>query len=165
VYINTHQLKDQASVVIDETVDLSGMLNDVQEVLSIAPAHLRLKAVETARNTYRVDGSITTEMTYRCARCLSPFSRRVEIPFDEVYATEESLEDGDVNIFDGERIDLAPAVEQAVLLSIPLVPLCETSCRGLCPQCGTNLNVDTCGCERRAADPRWEALTRLFEQS
>jgi uncharacterized protein len=60
--------------------------------------------------------------------------------------------------YSGKTIDLAPALREQVLLAIPPSPLCDEACKGLCPQCGKDLNQGDCGCERRSIDPRWAAL-------
>jgi len=49
-----------------------------------------------------------------------------------------------------------------VLLEVPMAPLCDADCKGLCPRCGANRNRETCGCPREAADPRFEALGKLI---
>jgi uncharacterized protein len=51
-------------------------------------------------------------------------------------------------------------VRQHLVLALPLAPRCRETCRGLCPQCGTNLNTGACSCDRREADPRLEPLRR-----
>jgi uncharacterized protein len=61
----------------------------------------------------------------------------------------------------GEHLDLAPLVRDALLLSLPLAPLCGPDCPGLCPSCGADLSVGTCGCPQTAADKRWAALDVL----
>ena len=53
---------------------------------------------------------------------------------------------------DNRKIDLVPLIVAALLLEVPLVPLCDDDCKGLCPQCGANLNEGPCGCSRDEAD-------------
>ena len=55
---------------------------------------------------------------------------------------------------DNRKIDLVPLIVAALLLEVPLVPLCDDDCKGLCPQCGANLNEGPCGCSRDEADVR-----------
>jgi len=60
----------------------------------------------------------------------------------------------------GDELDLEPLARDAILLELPLAPLCSENCRGLCPACGANRNTDPCDCAP-VADPRWAALDAL----
>ena len=60
----------------------------------------------------------------------------------------------------GDELDLEPLARDAVLLELPLAPLCAEDCRGLCPTCGANRNTEPCACPR-PVDPRWSALDAL----
>jgi len=61
-------------------------------------------------------------------------------------------------------LDLGGAIREEVLLSQSLLAVCRPDCRGLCPQCGINLNEDRCDCVREELDPRWDALRALNEE-
>ena len=79
-------------------------------------------------------------------------------------ATEKVASEGfdpetvDEEGYSGKEIDLQPAVREQILLSVPPPPLCREDCKGLCPQCGKDLNEGECGCDRTVLDPRWAAL-------
>jgi uncharacterized metal-binding protein YceD (DUF177 family) len=64
----------------------------------------------------------------------------------------------------GEHIDLAPLTREALLLNLPLAPLCREDCAGLCPRCGADLNAGPCGCGSDERDPRWAILDVLKEE-
>jgi uncharacterized protein len=70
-------------------------------------------------------------------------------------------EDEDTYPLTGEQLDLAPLVRDALLLSLPLAPLCRPDCAGLCPVCGAELAEGPCGCDTTPTDPRWSALDDL----
>ncbi len=81
----------------------------------------------------------------------------------ERFVPEDSAdEDEDAYPMADEVIDLEPLLRDAVLLELPLAPLCAETCLGLCPQCGTNWNESPCDC-RPAADPRWAPLDELLD--
>ena len=61
----------------------------------------------------------------------------------------------------GDQIDLSRMVKENILLEAPIAPLCRPDCAGLCPTCGTDLNVASCDCVTVEFDPRWEALSQL----
>jgi uncharacterized protein len=63
-----------------------------------------------------------------------------------------------VSYYQGEGLLLEDALREQVLLALPLKVICREDCRGLCPHCGTNLNIGQCSCAEPAEDPRWAAL-------
>ena len=69
------------------------------------------------------------------------------------------LTDDDVDLYgyDGEEIDLTPLFRDQVVLAVPFAPLCSEDCKGLCPQCGADRNLETCDC-KPPVDPRWAGL-------
>jgi uncharacterized protein len=100
-----------------------------------------------------------------CARCLDPFSFRLDVPYAFVlvphgHRTDDDQEEEDVNLsyYRGHEVDLSPLIREQVVLSLPMQPLCRDDCRGLCNSCGANLNVTACSCTPPAPDPRFAAL-------
>ena len=59
-------------------------------------------------------------------------------------------------------LDLTELVRTDFLLELPTKVLCREDCQGLCPQCGKNLNFDSCQCKKQSIDPRWEVLSEMF---
>lgn len=72
-----------------------------------------------------------------------------------------SLDDADEEVFDGKIIDLEPIIREQVLLALPMSAVCREECRGLCTQCGQNLNEKQCGCDTKFVDPRLAALKNI----
>jgi uncharacterized protein len=62
------------------------------------------------------------------------------------------------------ELELLPAIREEVVLSQSLLALCKSECKGLCPQCGTNLNESSCQCSKEEADPRWDTLRALNQE-
>lgn len=112
-----------------------------------------------------VTGSVTAPWQGECRRCLRPVQGRLEVEVRELYAPPGRVGGDDAGeetyTLVGEQLDLLPLVRDAILLDLPLAPLCEEDCAGLCPQCGAVLADGDCGCDRRPADPRWGALDSL----
>jgi uncharacterized protein len=71
------------------------------------------------------------------------------------------MEDADEEVFDGKTIDLDPIVREQVLLALPMNAVCREDCKGLCAQCGQNLNEKQCGCEKKVIDPRLAPLMNI----
>lgn len=119
-----------------------------------------------AQSTVVVTATVMAPWTGECRRCLGPASGHVQAEVREVYEERNAKHEGDRDegeetyLMEGDRLDLGPLVRDAVLLGLPPAPLCREECRGLCPQCGADLNVESCGCEA-PIDPRWVALDAL----
>jgi uncharacterized protein len=121
-------------------------------------------------------GILETGLSVTCTRCLSDFSYVVnselkvhfiprtdnnklahEIELTELDVEQEFYEEG--------RIDLSSPARDLILLSLPQVILCRKDCSGLCPECGTNLNMDKCDCKKEESyDPRLAVLQQLKDK-
>lgn len=98
-----------------------------------------------------------------CRRCLQPITGTLRSEVLEVFEAEPT--EGETLLLDGDRIDLEPLAREAILLELPIAPLCREDCQGLCPTCGIDLNEAGCDCAPVAADPRWAGLEGLtFDQ-
>jgi uncharacterized protein len=110
-------------------------------------------------------GTVSAPWRGECRRCGGVVSGAVEASVRERYVAAGStggaidLEE-DAYVLTDDLLDLEPLARDAVLLELPLAPLCSDDCRGLCTQCGANLNLETCTCEA-PSDPRWAALDQL----
>ena len=117
-------------------------------------------------------GELEARAEATCARCAEQFDTKCGRSFRFVLApkavgepdSDLRAEDLEFSFYEGEEIDLSPLIREQVLLALPTRPLCKEDCRGLCPQCGANLNRDVCGCGGEAPDPRLEILRTLKVQ-
>jgi uncharacterized protein len=117
-----------------------------------------------------VRGNLSGRMELACSRCLEPFAAPVAIEFDLLLvpgpvsadAKEElSPEDLDLDFYTGETIDLESILREQIILMLPLKPLCDEGCKGLCPHCGANLKRETCTCPADAVDSPFARLAKL----
>ena len=116
----------------------------------------------------RLVGSFSTEIENPCARCLEPVHNAVSEKFDLLYrplgvdasGEEVSISQAETEIgyYQGEGLLLEDVLKEQVLLALPVKQVCRPNCKGLCPQCGKNLNVESCDCVASMPDPRWSAL-------
>ena len=95
-------------------------------------------------------GQVSARADTRCSRCLDPVSFPITAELDAVYDRQPDPEDPDLYSFEASTIELTDAVRDALLLSMPMRVLCKEDCKGLCSQCGTNLNKTTCTCHEGA---------------
>lgn len=80
-----------------------------------------------------------------CVRCLAAFLQPLHTAFDELYAFDgRSTTESDLILPDDANIDLAPLARDYLLLEMPISPICRSDCKGLCPECGTDWNLETC---------------------
>ena len=144
-----------------------------EELRQVSPLHAAGKA-ELLRNTLgeiRVTGRLEVQLESACDRCLEPASIPLDTPFDLFYRpvlktsnhAEVHLEEGEVDLsfYEGDSLALRDALREQVLLSLPMQLICQPDCKGLCPECGANLNLAPCSCAARGSDPRWSALKDL----
>ena len=116
-------------------------------------------------------GRLEAELQLACVRCLEPFESTVSAGFqlilvrDPVPAAdgEVGLDRDDLVLFHAAegRVDLAEIAREQLCLNLPLKPICEPGCLGLCPTCGGNRNRIVCGCRSEAVDPRLAPLLEL----
>jgi uncharacterized protein len=113
-----------------------------------------------------VTGSAVAPLSGECARCLDPVTSTIEVNFQELYRylpdPGEDENDGDERFLDGDFLDLEPAFRDAVVLALPLSPLCRDDCPGLCVECGAKLaDVGPEHGHGDKLDPRWGILAKL----
>jgi uncharacterized protein len=129
-------------------------------------------AVQKTAQEFFCQGRVKARLELECARCLASYPVEISEDIDFIVCSEtlvaerDIVDDEDYVYFKGNdlTVDIVEPVRQAMVLGLPLKPLCGESCKGLCPSCGANLNKSTCACDTRAADPRWEGLKDLFSK-
>lgn len=112
-----------------------------------------------------VTGQILGEARFVCGRCLEPYSAKVEIPFQENFkeGLPESDQETEVSWYQGDSIDITETVRENLILSEPFKQVCREDCRGLCPHCGKNLNMESCTCTTDAINPKFAVLQKLLK--
>jgi uncharacterized protein len=136
----------------------------------VAPVDLAFE-IHKDKDKFRLVGTVATELELPCSRCLEPFRLPVAAPFDLRYlpASEVSSEgerevddeDLETSYYENDAIDLNELLREQFYLALPMKPLCQEECQGLCAQCGTNLNTGKCDCAPVWEDPRLAALKGL----
>lgn len=141
----------------------------------IGPIAFSLRARKTA-GLVEVNGEFRNRLRLKCSRCLKSFDSDRKTAVSLSYSTEPSESmasavDGELRLtaeeagmihYDGDEIDLGEGLQEQVVLSLPYRTLCRDACKGLCPQCGVDLNERECGCRKEVGDPRFDALKHLM---
>jgi uncharacterized protein len=122
-----------------------------------------------------LDGALSFSMNLTCARCLEEFSHSYKMPMRlviQLVADDSIARDGEGDtegfvIFPEAQntYSLDQQVRDLIALEMPMKPLCRSDCRGLCPQCGANINETACDCKPAGPDPRWDGLRKLSNNS
>jgi uncharacterized protein len=117
-----------------------------------------------------ISGTLDTPTRAACSRCAEEFDLRKSRSFRYVLAPAVMSDNDDValkaedlefSFYKGDEIDLGPLIREQALLAIAERPLCREECRGLCAQCGANLNEGDCACHPVGFDPRLAVLRTL----
>ena len=114
--------------------------------------------LEPVGHSIEAVGTVEAPWVGQCRRCLKPAAGVLVAEVHEVF--EDEPEEGESYPLVHDQIDLEPLAREAVVLELPPAPLCREDCRGLCAQCGADLNEGSCSCEA-PVDPRWAALDDL----
>jgi len=139
-----------------------------------APVRLSMDVEKAGGDSFRVTGHVFTQLELECGRCVEPFELPVDATFDLRYVPQpehgsdeerELAEDDLTTAFYREGVlDVIDLLREQFQLVLPMKPLCREDCRGLCPECGTNLNRASCECAPRWEDPRLAALKGLLDR-
>lgn len=162
-------------VAIEDILD-EGLSLDFEEdvgledhaLVSPVKAHLEL---EKTGPEIVIQGGLNVHIELTCSRCLKKFTKRFDLPVHVVYHPLEDMgseshelkdDEMDMEFYTGSELDLHEVLKEQIVLSIQMKPLCDTNCKGICPQCGIDLNSGTCDCDTTRGDSRFEALRKLL---
>ena len=131
----------------------------------------KVELVSGSLGEIRVKGHLGVRMEADCDRCLDsapfPIDSDFELfyrPVEEGYGSEEHVIDegeAEMGFYQGDGLELNDVLREFVLLSLPMQRLCREGCKGICPVCGQNRNLNQCDCQAEAADDRWAALKSM----
>lgn len=161
-----------------ETLEATGKFSQVyapgqllfEEIELVEPVAVSGRA-RRKNGDVELRGELHTKVSTRCGRCLKPVELQFDVKFAERFVPavswrheeQHELQEEELNIsvFDGEGIELDELVKEEILLAMPGHVLCSEDCKGLCPSCGVDRNSETCDCEAKLIDSRWEKLKDL----
>ena len=151
-------------IPIEESVALPEMLKSGNLLTFLGDVHVAGKLYVHKDSVICFSGALEAEIETLCGRCLIPLTTDVKIDFDEtVYAKEEEASNDLIVEPDGETIDLEEFIFNLFELKLPMKFLCKEDCKGLCPNCGVNLNTSACSCQEEQIDERFAKLKILLD--
>lgn len=183
--VNVDQIREEG-LTLDEPVS-SKLLTESMAGTGFSPVKETVLHAELHKVSGGVllRGKFPLEVSGPCKRCVTDVKLSLPVAFTlnlipksllkgEGYVDEKgeddekaerggtfALTDADQEVFDGKQIELDPIVREQVLLALPMDTLCKEDCKGLCAQCGTNLNEQQCSCETKQVDPRLAVLKNI----
>jgi len=168
--LNLRALKEfPARLTLED--DAAGLDIEIKGVIVSGKARAELNVLQSS-NVYYCTGLAVCSADLECSRCIEPYrvtlQGQVEFSIQEVADVRNVRQDEfpDSELVVGQnagQVDITGPVREAIVLELPLKPLCRETCRGLCPLCGTNLNEHQCGCKVETTDPRWNGLRDLLK--
>ena len=118
--------------------------------------------VDNVESRFLLTGQVAARGIAECGRCLSDFPLEWEVPVEIMVLRDVDTDEGegDSLVLHQSKgiVDLAEPLRECAVLALPLATICRDDCRGLCAQCGADLNETTCDCTQEEIDPRWEGL-------
>jgi len=163
--VDTRELERRAGSMRTLDRDVAAPADWGLELVTVpagAAVQLRLR-LESVMDGVLVSGDVTAPVTAECGRCLEPLRTALRVPVQELFAYEPDPADADLPVLTGDLLDLEPVLRDAVVLGLPLNPVCDENCPGLCPGCGAKRADLPPDHSHDDIDPRWEALTRLHD--
>jgi uncharacterized protein len=172
------QIPDEGmTLVYEKEAGLFPALREIIEAGEVAfkgPLKFELM-VRSERDMIRIDGHIQAILVLLCSRCLESFESRIEQPFTLRFARQVSrdmrmvrgaeveltTDQIGLSFFEGEEIDLREALQEQVIMTLPYKPLCRAECKGLCPNCGLDLNRESCQCRKKTKGGPFDQLKSL----
>ncbi len=137
----------------------------------VDPIHIALDIQRHSEDEVYLTGELSTKLQSECVRCLKSTQLPLRsdfhleyVPFPEgPFENQEvlSAETLGVNFYDGNQIHIDHDLQGQLFLAVPVHPLCQSECRGLCPHCGSDLNFTTCQCDASPTDSRWTVLKKF----
>ena len=151
-------VNDGASINIDKSIEIEPGIFNEQDIIITAPVKASGDIKSISGMLYLTLG-ISAKYTAKCSRCLADTAEELDFTINEVYS-KHGLENekDELIILDSNEIDLQDIIVQALSCALPITSLCSENCKGFCPECGCNLNVETCNCEVDDIDPRLAVL-------
>lgn len=151
---DVRNIKDWDFNVYEIEIPPSKLELDLEDVEFMSQVRGSVNLLRHSDNDIYVKADVSTEIEMQCGKCLEMFLCDIAAMFEVQFTTNHSdnredsadIEEGE-RIFDGETFDISEDTRRALVIQVPVWPLCSQECEGLCMNCGANLNEENCTCE------------------
>ena len=165
MFIHLQQIK--AGQCQQQRFSFHESVSDSEALIYSRPLAVELQAYQVG-DYVMVKGFAETWLELDCARCLISFEWHLYVNIE--FAVDDNYDEADAPNLDLEHVpygngdvDVKPQIEAAMILALPLIPLCGENCKGLCIKCGVNKNETPCDCGAGDTDERWSKLKELLK--
>jgi uncharacterized protein len=165
---------------IEESLSVKGRFDgskfrrpEDEEISFRSPIEFELTIVKSG-DTIWLRGPVKAEVALKCSRCLGDFSYSIRTDLDIEFAPKSTApaapeielksDELDLYYYEGEDIEIESYVFEEVMLSLPIKALCSDSCKGICPTCGTNMNIEQCRCKKVGTTVLGEKLATYLKE-
>jgi uncharacterized protein len=153
----------EAGVGTSRSIELNYPSILLEADLTLTPLTGKFQAIRNSKGIY-ITGRLHSALESECARCLDHLDIPVSVELNDLYYyPPDSAPEGEYSVGEDGFLDLGPLVRQLSLLELPMQPFCRPDCKGLCSQCGQNLNNEQCDCVHDEIDPRLASLGKLLD--
>lgn len=142
-------------------------------VKTASPLHADLN-IRIIGSELLVNGRMEGDVELQCSRCLNTYAARVESAVNVVYEPSSTVnkeehhklksDELDIGFYKNDTLDTDDVLVEQLLLNLPMKPLCSPGCKGICPECGADLNATSCNCSVSETDPRLKVLEQLLKR-
>jgi uncharacterized protein len=169
MFIDINEI-ERDGIVFDRRLELSGAIAPGPDLLRVKSARMEGRAERDEQGVV-LRARMDAKIELACGRCTEPFDVDLALRFEltlvpdaaEFAAGEARIGEDDASLFytrEG-KADLIQVAAEQIYLNLPLKPVCQNGCKGLCPNCGANRNVTECGCTGESIDPRLAPLLQF----
>lgn len=158
-----------SSIAVKDELSLDDIhYNEILFVFD-GPAHFDALITNTGAGLV-LSGEVSASIRTDCSRCLESFVFRLDADIEGFFTTQDKAaelpEDQEWEPVHNDAVDILPSVISAITIELPIAPVHDPQCRGICPECGCDLNASTCSCESPDQSPSpFEGLRSLFKDS
>lgn len=154
-----------------------GRIEFADELTQVTPIAVKGAAelVSDVLGEIRVSGKLRVTMEAACDRCVEPATLPMETDFDLIYRPDESGEpvgevhvsegESEIGFYSGDGLELDDILLEQIVLALPMQKVCSAGCKGICPSCGQNRNLTSCGCESKpAVESQWASALQSLKK-
>lgn len=148
---------------LDFVIQENGFYDGAEYIKLMQPINFT-GILRKVQDDFILEGKIETVLELTCSRCIEKFSYKLNIMITEKFTNvyKENNEEDEIIFIDNNVIDITQIIHNNIILTLPIKRLCKKDCKGLCQQCGINLNKFKCQCKSHDIDPRLAKLKDVF---
>jgi uncharacterized protein len=163
VIINISSIREErgAALPFAGTLEIPSAVFEGMALHPTVPVTVKGKVTNTGEG-FLVEAELLWTFQASCDRCLQKFNQTQKIELKEEFVAGRNPSDETVYNFSGDLLDLTNCVSDQIMLALPMKLLCSPTCRGFCPTCGANLNLEVCQCPTQETNHQFEILKQLL---